>query len=189
MLRYLTWLSFPRSGTNFMSDSLHTWDGPKSFREIFQPQGVHLYNKNTNPSEKIKLLAHLSKTLNGDFHDFRDTTLIHIARTRPLELLQALREVYPEKIISYKIFQYQLSSANLSTVLKQNDNLNVFLTRNPVDSYISLIKSKITATYVGADTTKLKPTIRATDYLNYLEKRASWIQELNNLKVPIVSIS
>ena len=180
----LIWLSFARSGTNYHSDLMARLENVMSYREVFQKNGVHITNS-LMPKEVFKgQLKELSKALLGnEVMDIRDEKLIEAAHEKPIETLQCLMNHTDKEYISLKIFIDHLELADLLEMFSQPETYKfLFWYRDPLETFISTRKVKISKTAHLVDTTEIKPHLSFGHYQKYLLKRKRWIDFVNKHK-------
>lgn len=179
--QFLAWFGLPRSGTNYLSDLLDNFSCIESYREIFQPGGVHLYNGNTPPdtlSETLEALSdrfglHRSKGV-------RDAEFVRAVHSYPLEFLDLLCDRNPGKIISFKVFPGHLDVAGLDALLSHPSVIPLVITRDPLDSFISESKAKALSNFIGVDTTLIRPQLRWEEYKRWRASRREWLSYISD---------
>lgn len=180
----LIWLSFARSGTNYHSDLMARLENVMSYREVFQKNGVHITNS-LMPKEVFKAqLRNLSKSLLGKVvSNVRDEELIKAVHEKPIETLQCLMSYTDKEYISLKIFIDHLEFTDLLKMFSQPETYKfIFWYRNPLETFISSRKVRISKTPHLFDTTEIRPDLSIDQYKNFLLKRMGWIDFVNRYK-------
>lgn len=179
--RFLLWLGVPRSGSNYLSDLLHGFDGIVSFREVFQGAGVHVYNAHTTFQDALIALTAIGRAYGIETGDIRHPELGKRVRDDPGPALDSLRAsplCDPDTVVSFKVFPGQLAIDRLERLMARDDVRPVLFLRDPLDSYISLAKAKAVGQWINVDTTAVRPELSAEDYARWLRKRADWFDHL-----------
>jgi hypothetical protein len=183
--RILGWFTFARSGSNYLSDIVASIKPIESFREIFQPGGVHLYNKSFSKKDYMRVYAVLSAAYGGDQNNLRNERLIEAVQTNPARLLDTFQmsELYAkDTIFSMKIFENHLSADRdlVSRILLEiPSSVCLAYTREPLDTYISAVKVQHTKSAISLDTTNVQPHLKLKNFRNWRNRRQKWIDFIN----------
>lgn len=182
----LAWFTFARSGSNYLSDILAAIKPIESFREIFQPAGVHLYNKSFKKKDYLRIYAILSEAYGGNQNNLRDLGLIEAVQANPDHLLDIFQksELYAENtVFSIKIFENHLSADRnvvSRALLYRPSSVSLAYTREPLDTYISAVKAQQMKSAISLNTTHVQPNLVLTHFKSWRSRRQKWIDFINN---------
>jgi hypothetical protein len=181
--RHLLWFSFPRSGSNFLSDILAGIDSVESYREVFQKGGVHAYNSNTPKEHARKTIEAIGRIYGLSVSSIRDQALIDRIRNAPEKFFDNIHRelgVSAETIFSGKVFKGHLSEVKIANdLLPRQDIASLIYIRNPLDTFISEVKLTVSKSAISTDTTNLRPALKLADFLRWRKQRQNWMEFFN----------
>ncbi|NPD21291.1 hypothetical protein [Alterinioella nitratireducens] len=182
-MKCLAIFSFARSGTNYLSDLLHEFENVRSYREIFQPRGVHLYNSNTQSNELKEALEKVGASYKIRDCTVRSSELIEAVHADPNPMMNTIinESLFSEKpYCAFKIFGGHLTEAKIQdSILRRKDFLPIVFRRNPLDTFISAYKVKFSKSAIAVDTTQIKPSLSFNQYMAWRKNRKNWIDLIN----------
>ena len=113
-----------------------------------------------------------------DHTDQRLRTWVRANKERTLQILESLAAP-ADRAVFYKSFPSHVAPPDFDRLFYDRpDTCFVFLTRRPIDSFISLIKAKNIDQWVSADTTAMKAQLDADHYLEWWSYTSDWFTGL-----------
>jgi LPS sulfotransferase NodH len=104
-----------------------------------------------------------------------DQALIAWRRTHPSQTLDALLAQGGGRTLFFKLFVGHLSRKQIKDELFSRDDVRyVVLRRRPIDSFISSRKAQYYGVHGSVDTTRLKPTLEAEQFVHWAAKARGW---------------
>ncbi|MCP5051935.1 MAG: hypothetical protein GY940_32505 [bacterium] len=178
--RFLVWISMPRAGSNYVSDLLAHVDNCWSFREIFQPGGVHLYNGVRGYPEPVleACRERFGVPLPSDpaWPPWRSIALIKKVRRYPGEFLDLLADQKMTGYIAFKVFSRHLTHGRLgSEVLARPDVYPVIYHRDVIEAFVSVKKAEQAGISIGADTTGIEVELDWPHFLRFVHNTVGFI--------------
>ena len=183
MTRVLIWCSFNRSGTNHLTDLLWTIPGLTSMTEVFEPSSVQVHSFQDQTADVLPRIFVLYQAFGiampgtTDLNRLmQDPALIAAVHADPGRTLDILRDSSADPAISLKLFPGHLPPRDVAELLRRPDVIPCLFLRNPLDTWISVLKRRQSGAFRGADTTAIRPRVGFQGYLDYLERRAEWLR-------------
>ena len=103
-------------------------------------------------------------------------------RELPTQTLEALHRTCKSKTIAFKVFPGHLPRKLIETeFLSRDDIAFAILKRRPIESFVSVVKTKGGAKYALTDTTDIKPEISADDFLGWAHRTRAWYKWLGEI--------
>ena len=138
--------SFARPGTNYLSDLLSSFEDFRSYREIFQIKGVHLYNKNTLGQDLSDTLQEVESSYALEDCKVGDPALIKAVHADPQAMLNILSKgsaFSSRPYYAFKIFEGHLPEKTIvRSILRNKTVVSFVFRRNPLDTFISATKAQ-----------------------------------------------
>lgn len=104
-----------------------------------------------------------------------DQALIAWRRAHPSQTLDALLANGGGRTLFFKLFVGHLSRKQIKDELFSRDDVRyVVLRRRPIDSFISSRKAQYYGVHGSVDTTRLKPTLEAEEFVHWAAKARGW---------------
>lgn len=185
MKKTLAWLSFPRSGTNHLTDLLAAVPGLSSMTEIFDRGSVQVHSFQDRAGKIVHRLQVLYQGLGvrAEFAGGRvdvnalmkDPGLVRAVHAQPRRVLSLLRAANGGELDSFKLFPRHLEADQIEDLLADPAIVLCCYLRNPLDTWISALKRRRTRAFREKDTTDVRPLLVYEDYRAYLEWRAGWL--------------
>ena len=121
---------------------------------------------------------HLHGVNYTDHTDDRLRFWVRANKESTLRILESLSDP-SDRAVFYKSFPSHVAAPDFDRLFYDNPQTRfVFLTRRPIDSFISLIKAKNIDNWVTADTTAIKPALDAEHYLKWWGNTSDWFTGL-----------
>ena len=117
----------------------------------------------TSPFRSTQLLCELGAIASNDHRLARDFCL-----SKPLEVLRIFEGNGKTNVL--KVAPNHLPTDVLSDLIKTQISGVIFLTRNPIDSFISLQKARMVKAWGRVDTTDIRVTLTVPEFVNYCRK-------------------
>lgn len=163
-------ISAPRSGTNFFCECLDDLPEVMGLYEIFNRGGVY-------GAARGKQLPVLAEVTGIPAESASDEALVALFRDRPLDGLRALGETAlrtNRSVVSYKVFPNQLSAKAIESIVAEGHRHPLILVRSRLDVFVSYEKARQSKTWKNADTSGMKPTVSADDFLEWARGNDEW---------------
>lgn len=145
-----------RSGSNLLCSMMRSIPGNAAYFEVFADHGIeglqHLPHCRANMAALLGLAA----------DDATDDAFLAARTADPVGFFYALcaaSQSVGHTSLSCKIFPDHLTPANLEALLRFPNLSVLFLTRSRIERRISAVKGDILRSFVGVDTTDLRPTL------------------------------
>jgi LPS sulfotransferase NodH len=104
-----------------------------------------------------------------------DQALIAWRRAHPAQTLDALLADGGGRTLFFKLFVGHLSRKQIKDELFSREDVRyVVLRRRPIDSFISSRKAQYYGVHGSVDTTRLKPTLEAEEFVHWAAKSRGW---------------
>jgi len=157
-------VTHPRTGSYHLVDLLNSADDVRCFGEIFKKNYVEL------PSEVLDSLGMVGKDVG-----MRDDN--------PSQFIDRAFRTVGEPIVGFKAFPIHLKNSGIEALPLQPDWKVIFLKRNPLESYVSLVRAELTGVFINkAEDRNREEVLNQQVYVDpsKLTKRLSWIRSLYN---------
>lgn len=100
----------------------------------------------------------------------------------PMQTLEALHRACEGRTIAFKVFPGHLPRGLIETeFLSRDDIAFAILRRRPIESFVSVVKTKGGAKYALTDTTDIKPEISADEFLEWARRMRAWYKWLREM--------
>lgn len=170
-------ISTHRSGTNFFCECLNAFPEVMGLYEIFNPAGAFGVTRD----DQVKVLNEIS---NLEVKRDQDPALINLFNRRPKRALDLMNRVAVgtgRSILSYKIFQQQLTGDVVKEIIAKENRQIVFLTRGRLDTYISYQKARRAKAWTNKDTSEMKPKMSIRAFLERSAIIDAWHEEVADI--------
>ncbi len=179
--RLLVVFAGPRSGSNFLCDTLEGIPGMIGLSEVFNPREI--YGLNKHPELRQRLLDEFGSS----------EKLIHAFRMMPGLAIDALiHSTQDARWVMIKVCPNQIHSAALRSILAKHAAGAIFLVRRRLDQFVSLGKAMASDQWHSADTTGLRPSADFEAFLRWSTMMDGWIdrtaQTCKSLGLPVASL-
>ena len=162
--RFISILSMPRNGTNYLCDLIGKFQEIDSLYEIYHNRSVY-FNK---PSLSNKIIQHINSLYQLQIKDNDDPQLIDFIAQNPALLLDLISSYSQNKYISFKVFPNHLSLDNLREVIIKNNRIKkIIVKRNLLDVYFSVQFARLTQRWDRRDTSELKVDFNPNNFLKW----------------------
>ncbi|NKX46321.1 sulfotransferase [Roseicyclus persicicus] len=181
--RTLVVLSFNRSGSNYLSDLLAALPFVASQTEVFNPRAVQVHSFQDGEASVRARLHRVAAQLGVDLPDpaadlrslMTHPPLVARVRAEPLAAIACLAAYNARPLSALKIFPHHLPVAAVDRLLGDPRILPCALLRNPLDTFISMEKRRLSGAFRGVDTTALRPVLSPRRYRRFLRGRVPWL--------------
>jgi hypothetical protein len=172
--RLICLVAVARSGTNHLASVLSMIPQLDVRHEIFHKTRCQMMH----PHE----LAELSRRSGRKFPaSCENAAAVSAVRARPDLVMDCLTNLMaPEKsLVYFKVFRLQLTPRQVrNAIIKRPDTIVMFLRRRPIDTFISLRKALNLQHWYGRDTTELKISIDADDFIGWWGRTSAWFRKV-----------
>lgn len=141
----ITIICAPRTGSNYFCEILNQYINICSNHELFN---------------KIECF------INKKYKYIINTELLELRKIDPLMFFNKIISEMKEPIISHKMLLDQCKDIKLIDSIIKQSKFIIFLHRNPIDQYISLLKAYKSTKWIIADTTNIKIRFDISEYNN-----------------------
>ena len=157
-------LAIPRTGTNYLCGLLGKFKEIDSLYEIYHHQAVYLGQQ---PLAK-KIVEYLNQEYKLQINCNSDLELINFVKQNPQKILDIIQLITQKKYISFKIFPGHLSEQYLNQIIIENNGIKkILVKRNLLNVYFSWKFAMMTAHWSNQDTSKLKLTFDADNFMQW----------------------
>lgn len=163
MTKEICCLSMGRTGTNYLCELMDNVNNAISLREIFNYDRAYMPN---HIFEKVKAKLNLT-------YDHQMVIMAHEYANFFMDAIRAVAIDLNKEYIFYKIFMTSnnLTLEQLEEIVFMNENAHViYLERNPLRVYISLIKAKKINIWGKVDTSNVLMTFNKQDFFDHFIK-------------------
>ena len=169
----------PRTGTNLLFQYLRAVPQLMVFAELFNDAGV--FGLKHYGSSGLRFISQLDSI---DYAGERDRRLISRFRADPLAALDHLGQLAQERgnlAYAFKIFPDQVrQDSSLTGLLNHPDLVPVFIHRNPLAMYASLLQARVTNQWLDADTSSVKVAFEPDKYAAWYDAHADWYRRIHD---------
>ncbi len=167
-------LSLPRSGSNLLFDALESYRQAMVLREAFNPVGAYGTDK--------MIVAEFGQLIGRPLLGPTDDRLLRHLRRHPADSLLQLRRITESsgrKALMLKVFPDHIRDDVLLEDLMPDPEVRpLFLTRAPLDAWISLQKARASWTWTGVNTTDLRPEVDPQAFAIWQDRAETWFGRL-----------
>ncbi len=168
-----------RTGTNLLFQLLDLFPKLMIYRELFNPAGS--FGMERYGGAPLRLHSDLDRTA---YTGERDRRLVASVRNDPLRTLNHLRALAAKRsadAIAFKLFPGQIESAEvLDGVLSDRKLVPIIVRRQPIASFVSLLKARKNDVWTGADTTDIKVPFDFDEFRDWYEIHAHWYRHIGS---------
>jgi hypothetical protein len=183
-MSYILVISCQRSGTNYFLNQMKKVDGLQSFGELFHRNGVypltiddekykeklfHSLLENNNQAFLEGEISMINAGLFGNDKEQAMSFFSSFSHREPSKFIHNCMKIADENIM-FKIFPEHLDIDKIKELLNFSCLGVLFLTRNPLDSFISYQKLIETQTPQNIDTSELKINFKVDEYNQYRDE-------------------
>ena len=162
--RFISILSMPRNGTNYLCDLIGKFKEIDSLYEIYHNQSVFINNGWLSKN----VIQHINKIYKLQIKDNNDPQFTEFVANNPALFLDIISSYIENKYISFKIFPNHLSLENIKQVIIKNDRIKkIVVKRNLLDVYFSVQFARLTQRWDRNDTSKLKVDFNPNNFLKW----------------------
>ncbi|WP_119299516.1 sulfotransferase [Dongia deserti] len=172
--RLICVVSGARSGTNHLCSVLSRISEIDVRHEIFHK----IRCQKLNERELAKLSHRLGKAFPPDC---ASPATVSAVRRHPGLVMDCLTELMaPEKrLLCFKVFRQQLSVRQVrDAFIRRPDAIMIFLRRRPIDTFVSVRKALHLQDWHGRDTTDVKISIDADDFIGWWGRASAWFRQV-----------
>lgn len=172
MLKIICLISSPRTGSNRLCEIVKSIPEVNGMYEIFHPENAWGIK-----AEEIEYINSITGSSFKIERHSNEPELIEFIRQNPsrfLELIVNFSEKAGYKYLFFKVFSEHMPLDQLMSLAVIHNINFVFLTRNTIDTYISLVKASSTDQYDRVNTTSLKPEISVNQFLDFQNNMIKW---------------
>lgn len=166
--------SLQRSGSNLLFDALEGYGEALVLREAFNPIGAYGADQ--------MVVAEFGQLLGLPLLGPTDDRLVRHLRRHPVDSLLQLRRMAASrgrKALILKVFPDHIDDAVLLEDLLPDDQVRpFFLTRSPLEAWISLQKARAGWSWTGVDTTDLRPGVDPQTFAIWQDRVETWFAGL-----------
>ena len=165
-IEFISILSIPRTGTNYLCGLIGLFKEIDSLFEIYHNRAVYMGNSRL----LNRIIDYLNCNYRLEIKNNYDTAFVNFVRQHPQEMLDIIRLQSDKKYISFKIFPNHLSQQNLNDVIIQNERVKkILIKRNLLDVYFSLRFAEMIKSWSDRDTSNLKLDFKIDDFIDWYE--------------------
>ncbi len=178
--RELVIIAAARTGTNHLCGTLGGFPGTLMLHEIFDESAV--YGLNGRPW----LLPHFARLLGRPLSGEDDPALIDFFRRNPARAmaeLAGLAAAHGVALLGHKVFPDQLPAEDLTRLLAERRPAVLFVVRQRLASYVSLLKAKSSGRWTNFDSSGVMVEADVTAFLAWSARRDSWYAEMHAVTV------
>ena len=172
--RLVCLVSVARSGTNYLASLLSRISEVAVRHEIF--------NKSRCQTMHRDELAEFSRRSGQNFPLLCDhPEAVSALRRHPGIAVDCLADFMPpdKALLFFKVFRLQLLVHEVrKAIIERPDTIIVVLRRRPIDTFISLRKALHQQQWYGQDTTGLKISIDADDFIGWWGRTNAWFHDV-----------
>ena len=162
--RFISILSMPRNGTNYLCDLIGKFQEIDSLYEIFHNQSAYFNNNFLSQN----IIQHINSIYNLHIKDNSDPQFTDFIYKNPSLFLDIISSYSKNKYISFKVFPNHLSLDNLRDVIIKNDRIKkIIVKRNLLDVYFSVQFARLTQRWDQKDTSNLKFDFNPHNFLEW----------------------
>lgn len=168
-MKRLCIVAHARTGTNYLCNLLDSFRGVRCYKELFHPNAVFGLD-----DHEIELAR--KKTWRR-YRDIYSSSLVKYARGKPERFLRFLDGAQKNgiEVLCFKIFPSHLPWELIESDILSHDNTHfLFVKRNMLESFISFQKAKKVKKFSFIDTTEVKVSLRASEFLSFAAENAAW---------------
>lgn len=165
-------LAIPRTGTSYLVEIWRHFARHRSLGEIFHNEAAF----GCKP-----YLGALGAAYGIETETIRDKPLIDAMTQAPWTAIHTIEDALGATgcdSFSWKVFPKHLAHPAVQDILRQPDVLPVFVTRRPIDSFISLRKASILKTWGHQDTTDLRVALDFGQFRKWHDEQRDWYEGL-----------
>ena len=174
---FISILSIPRTGTNYLCGLIGLFEEIDSLFEIYHDRAVYI--------GKSHLASRIIDCINRDYQlkikNNYDTAFVNFVSQHPEKMLKIVRSQSNKPYISFKIFPNHLSWQNLNDVIIQNKKIKkILIKRNLLNVYFSWKFAETIKSWSEKDTSSLKLNFEIDNFIkwyNYHQKYYSSVED------------
>lgn len=169
-----------RTGSTRLTELCSAYPGLNALGEFF-----NVHSDPRSPFRSTQRLYELGQIASNDHSLARE-----FCRSKPIESLQVLRG--NGKINVLKVAPGHLPADVLRELFETQISGVIFLTRNPIDSFISLQKARMVKAWVRKDTTDIRVTLAVPKFVAYCARLNAFygfcLKEIAKNSLPAISL-
>ena len=163
-IEFISILSIPRTGTNYLCGLMGLFKEIDSLFEIYHNRAVYIGKSHL----ASKIIDYINCNYQLEIKNHYDTAFVNFVRQHPQEMLDIIRLQSNKKYISFKIFPNHLSEQNLNDVIIQNKRVKkILIKRNLLNVYLSLRFAEMIKRWSDRDTSNLKLNFEINDFVDW----------------------
>jgi|GEM_PF-4557308 len=168
-------IASPRTGTNYLCDTLGAFDEILNLFEIFNYNGV--FGTERFP----EIFTYFNKVLKIDNSDVMERHFVNYVmnnRIRFIEQLNYFAERIGKTVISYKILPEQLASKELDEIINDYSKAFLIIGRSRIDTFISYKKALHTNEWVHKNTKEVMIEVSFDEFMQWSINMDKWYQDI-----------
>jgi hypothetical protein len=165
LMRFLCVFGIPRTGSSHLNRLFRSCPEFSAKSELFHRRA----NGRLSQGE----LAAMRERSAGAVTDI--ASFVAWRRQHPLDTLEALHAGSGGRVVTFKAFPGHVPRALLESELFPRDDVGfAVLRRRPIESYISGLKAKSISRFGRIDTTEMKPSLSADEFVAWAKRMKGW---------------
>ena len=170
-LQELAILAVPRTGTNYLCATLAKFQKSLALYELFHPDGAY------GLRSRDYLVSHFSSVIGKPLLDVQNEAIVRHVHTSPLRTLDDIAQLAwaaGERLLSYKIFPGHVPDETLERLLSERCPRVLFIVRERLPTFISVLKARASGRWINHDTTSLTVEAHLDEFLAWSAECDRW---------------
>ena len=170
-IQELVILAVPRTGTNYLCATLAKFQKSVALYELFHPDAAY------GLRSRDYLISHFSLVMGQPLLDLQDRAIVRHVHKHPLRTLDEIAQLAGaagERLLSYKIFPGHLPDATLGQLLAERRPKVLFIVRDRLPTFISMLKARTSGQWTNVDTTTLAVEAHVNEFLAWSADCDRW---------------